>query len=131
MLTLSVKTARGPTSIRIQYKDSRFSLDSSSPARPTLSSFSNVPGLVQHYMGQEKETEEKKVVEEAPSKQSQQVIHESSMVLKLKWAAYKPQEFPSLQHLARLCINRHTDRLDQLPLPFPLIRYVVSYPFKV
>lgn len=131
MLTLSVRTARGPTSIRIQYSGARFLLDSSSPARPSLSSFPSVPSLVQHYMGPERKKDEGKVEEEAPSKLSQQTIQETSVILKLKRAVYKPQGLPSLQHLTRLVINRHSDCPDQLPLPRPLLRYIQDYPFKV
>lgn len=131
MLTLSVRTARGPTSIRIQYSGAQFLLDSSSPARPSLSSFPNVPSLVQHYMGPERKTEEGKVVEEVSSKPSQHAAQESSVVLKLKRAVYKPQSLPSLQHLTRLVINRNTECCDQLPLPRPLLRYLQDYPFKV
>ncbi|XP_030585578.1 cytokine-inducible SH2-containing protein [Archocentrus centrarchus] len=131
MLTLSVRTARGPTSIRIQYSCAQFLLDSSSPARPSLSSFPSVPSLVQHYMGPERKAEERKVEEEPPSKPSQQVIQETTVVLKLKQALYKPQSLPSLQHLTRLIINKHTDCPDQLPLPRPLLRYLQDYPFKV
>uniref|UniRef100_A0A3B4XHY9 Cytokine inducible SH2-containing protein a n=1 Tax=Seriola lalandi dorsalis TaxID=1841481 RepID=A0A3B4XHY9_SERLL len=131
MLTLSVRTARGPTSIRIQYSGAQFLLDSSSPARPSLSSFPSVPCLVQHYMGPERKAEEGKVEVESPSKPSQQTIQEPSVVLKLKRAVYKPQGLPSLQHLTRLVINRHSDCPDQLPLPRPLLRYIQDYPFKV
>lgn len=131
MLTLSVRTARGPTSIRIQYSGAQFLLDSSSPARPSLSSFPNVPSLVQHYMGPGRKAEEGKVWEEAPSKPCQQTIQETSVVLKLKRPVYKPQGLPSLQHLTRLVINRHSDRPEQLPLPRPLLRYIQDYPFKV
>lgn len=131
MLTLSVRTARGPTSIRIQYSCAQFLLDSSSPARPSLSSFPSVPSLVQHYMGPERKAEEGRVEEEPPSKASQQGIQETTVVLKLKQALYKPQSLPSLQHLTRLIINRQTDCPDQLPLPRPLLRYLQDYPFKV
>ncbi|XP_062260163.1 cytokine-inducible SH2-containing protein [Platichthys flesus] len=131
MLTLSVRTARGPTSIRIQYSGAKFLLDSSSPARPSLSSFSSVPSLVQHYMGPERKADKGNVEAEAPSKPSQQTIQEASVVLKLKRAVYKPKGLPSLQHLTRLVINRHSDCPDQLPLPRPLLHYIQNYPFKV
>ncbi|XP_031708080.1 cytokine-inducible SH2-containing protein [Anarrhichthys ocellatus] len=131
MLTLSVRTVRGPTSIRIQYSCAQFLLDSCSPARPSLSSFPNVPSLVQHYMGPERKAEEGKVFEDTPSKPSQQTIQETSVVLKLKRAVFKPQGLPSLQHLTRLVINRNSDCPDQLPLPRPLLSYIQDYPFKV
>lgn len=131
MLTLSVRTARGPTSIRIQYSGARFLLDSSSPARPSLSSFPNIPSLVQHYMGPERKVEEGKVEGKTPIKAFPQNIQDSSVVLKLKRAVYKPQGLPSLQHLTRLVINRHTESPELLPLPRPLLRYIQDYPFKV
>lgn len=131
MLTLSVRTARGPTSIRIQYSSAQFLLDSSSPAKQSLSSFPNVPSLVQYYMGPKRKAEEGTVEEKAPSKSSQQTIQDTSVVLKLKRAVYKPHGLPSLQHLTRLVINRHSDCPDQLPLPRPLLRYIQDYPFKI
>ncbi|XP_057701936.1 cytokine-inducible SH2-containing protein [Corythoichthys intestinalis] len=133
MLTLSVKTARGPTSIRIQYSCTRFLLDCSSPARPSLSSFPNVPSLVQHYMGPQRRTENEEggtAAKEAPSKVTIQEAS-ASVVLKLKRPVYKPQSLPSLQHLTRLVINRHSECHDQLPLPRPLLRFLQDYPFKV
>ncbi|XP_054640243.1 cytokine-inducible SH2-containing protein-like [Dunckerocampus dactyliophorus] len=130
MLTLSVKTARGPTSIRIQYSCTRFLLDCSSPARPSLSSFPDVPSLVQHYMGPERRAEDGQAEQRVPSKAAIQEAS-SSVVLKLKRAVYKPQSLPSLQHLTRLVINRHSDCHEQLPLPRPLLRFLQEYPFKV
>uniref|UniRef100_A0A3Q3WPF0 Uncharacterized protein n=1 Tax=Mola mola TaxID=94237 RepID=A0A3Q3WPF0_MOLML len=135
MLTLSVRTARGPTSIRIQYSSAQFLLDSSSPARTSLSSFPSVPSLVQYYMGPKGKAEEGEMEEEVrgggPTKSSQQTIQGTSVVLKLKRAVYKPLGLPALQHLTRLVINRHCDRPDQLPLPRPLLRYMQDYPFKI
>lgn len=131
MLTLSVRTARGPTSIRIQYSSAQFLLDSSSPARPNLTSFPNVTSLVQHYMGPKNQADEGEQQEAAPSKPPQESVQNTSVVLKLKRAVYKPHSLPSLQHLTRLVINRHSDCPQQLPLPKPLLRYVQDYPFKV
>lgn len=134
MLTLSVRTARGPTSIRIQYSRAQFLLDSNSQAQPSLSSFPNVPSLVQYYMGPKRKDEQGKVGDESSPllpKPLQQTAQDSCVVLKLKRAVYKPQSLPSLQHLTRLVINRHSDRPDQLPLPRPLLRYIQDYPFKI
>lgn len=140
MLTLSVRTARGPTSIRIEYSQAQFLLDSSSPARPGLMSFPDVPSLVQHYMGPGRKVREEKLEDSSSSKtvqqhqpppQQQQSSHEASVVLKLRRAVYKTQGFPSLQHLTRLTINRHSDHPERLPLPRLLLGYVKEYPFKV
>ncbi|KAF7207962.1 cytokine-inducible SH2-containing protein [Nothobranchius furzeri] len=132
MLTLTVKTARGPTSIRIQYCGTQFLLDASSPARSSLSSFPNVPSLVQHYMGAERKSEERKAKEdERHWKPTEQLVQESSVVLKLKRPAYVPWGIPSLQHLTRLVINKHTDCPDELPIPRPMQHFLKEYPFKV
>ncbi|KAJ3602937.1 hypothetical protein NHX12_030681 [Muraenolepis orangiensis] len=153
MLTLSVRTVRGPTSIRIQYSQAQFLLDSSSPARPGLMSFPDVPSLVQHYMGPGRKVREGKVENTSsssssskPTQQSSQQqqqpqpppppppqpsAHEASVVLKLRRAVYKSQGFPSLQHLTRLTLNRHSDHPGRLPLPRPLLNYIKDYPFKV
>ncbi|KAL0978709.1 hypothetical protein UPYG_G00174170 [Umbra pygmaea] len=129
MLTLSVRTARGPTSIRIQYSGARFLLDSSSPARPSLLSFPDVPSLVQYYVGPGRKVQQGKV--EETHKPEQRTAQENTVVLKLRRALHKPQAFPSLQHLARLSINRCTECPDQLPLPRPLVRFLQDYPFQV
>lgn len=143
MLTLTVRTARGPTSIRIQYSDTRFLLDASSPARSSLSSFPDVPSLVQHYMGAERKAEEQRVKkdkqqrrqeeeeEEDTWKSSEHAVQDMPVVLKLKRPAYISWSLPSLQHLTRLVINHHTDCPDELPIPRPMQRFLKEYPFKV
>uniref|UniRef100_A0AAZ3QTD6 Cytokine-inducible SH2-containing protein n=1 Tax=Oncorhynchus tshawytscha TaxID=74940 RepID=A0AAZ3QTD6_ONCTS len=131
MLTLSVRTARGPTSIRIQYSGARFLLDSSSPARPSILSFPDVPSMVQYYVGPTRKVQKGKVEETHGVQPAQRTVQESTVVLKLKRALHKPQAFPSLQHLTRLTINRSTGCPDQLPLPRPLVRYLQDYPFHV
>ncbi|KAJ7998426.1 hypothetical protein DPEC_G00204810 [Dallia pectoralis] len=131
MLTLSVRTARGPTSIRIQYSGARFLLDSSSPARPSLLSFPDVPSLVQYYVGPGRTVEQGKAEETCGSKPEQKISQENTIVLKLRRALHKPQAFPSLQHLVRLTINRSTDCSNQLLLPRPLVRFLQDYPFQV
>ncbi|XP_056461666.1 cytokine-inducible SH2-containing protein [Gadus chalcogrammus] len=145
MLTLSVRTARGPTSIRIQYSQAQFLLDSSPPARLGMLSFPDVPSLVEHYMGPGRKVREEKAEDTGSSckaAQQQQLpppppppkqpsANEASVVLKLRTAVYKSQGFPSLQHLTRLTINRHSDQPERLPLPRPLLGFIKDYPFKV
>ncbi|XP_016108187.1 cytokine-inducible SH2-containing protein-like [Sinocyclocheilus grahami] len=129
MLTLSVKTGRGPTNVRIEYSLGRFRLDSTSPAKSRLQSFPDVPSLVQHYVdsrnkGEEEKTEElDHVTSPAPK--------ECAVLLKLKRPIHRPQAFPSLQHLTRLVINKHTTCTESLPLPRPLLKYLQDYPFQL
>uniref|UniRef100_A0A8C5C4E2 Cytokine inducible SH2-containing protein a n=1 Tax=Gadus morhua TaxID=8049 RepID=A0A8C5C4E2_GADMO len=129
MLTLSVRTARGPTSIRIQYSQAQFLLDSSPPARLGMLSFPDVPSLVEHYMGPGRKVREEKAEDTGSSCKT--AANEASVVLKLRTAVYKSQGFPSLQHLTRLTINRHSDQPERLSLPRPLLGFIKDYPFKV
>ena len=154
MLTLSVKTKRGPTNVRIQYSCGRFQLDSSSPARPRLLSFPDISSLVQHYVGsgrgtpedgrtgmdeveeqgnKKKRGKEKEERDKADTEFSPLVTEarDSAVLLKLKRPLCKPQAFPSLQHLTRLTINKHVACSAHLPLPGPLLRYIQEYPFQL
>ncbi|XP_026162316.1 cytokine-inducible SH2-containing protein-like [Mastacembelus armatus] len=134
MLALSVKTRYGPTSVRIEYRRGAFWLDSISPTLPHLQSFPNVVSLIQHYT----------VSGHIPQDQASDDIHpktkpdpaehtakDTDVPLKLMHPLHKPEAFPSLQHLARLTINKHTKCPDQLPLPKPLLRYLQDYPFDI
>lgn len=129
MLTLSVKTGRGPTNVRIEYSLGRFRLDSSSPDRSRLQSFPDVHSLVQHYVGSRNKGEEEKT-EEADHVTSP-APKECAVLLKLKRPMHHPQAFPSLQHLTRLVINKQTTCTETLPLPRLLLQYLQDYPFQL
>lgn len=129
LLTLSVKTGRGPTNVRIGYNLGRFFLDASSPVKSRLLSFPDVPSLVQHYVGsksgeQGENTEEFDPIPSSTPKQC-------AVLLKLKKPIRCRQAFPSLQHLARLVINRHSTSTENLPLPKPILQYLKDYPFQL
>ncbi|KAK1799934.1 hypothetical protein P4O66_006448, partial [Electrophorus voltai] len=94
MLTLSVKTARGPTNVRIEYSNGRFRLDSSVPAQPRLLSFSTVPGLVQHYVGSSGRERRAELEEDASV-----ALKDSTVLLRLRRPLHRPKAFPPLQHL--------------------------------
>lgn len=134
MLALSVKTRSGPTSVRIEYSKGSFWLDSISPGLPQLQSFPDVLSLIQHYMGLghtpqgQASNDIQPKTKPDPAKLSSK---DSSVPLKLMQPLHKPEAFPSLQHLARLTINRHTRCPEQLPLPKPLLRYLQDYPFHI
>lgn len=124
LFTLSIKTQRGPTNVRVEYDSGRFRLDSSFPARSCLLSFSTLPSLVQHYASTSQEGERK-------AEEHHMVSKDNGILLKLRKPLHRPQVFPTLQHLTRLTINRHTDCHTQLPLPRPLLLYLQEYPFQV
>lgn len=129
MLTLSVKTGRGPTNVRIEYNHGRFQLDSSSPARARLLSFPDVLSLVQHYATSARGCDTPQDNECDPV--TPPVPKECAVLLKLKHPLRQPKAFPSLQHLARLAINQYTAFPEKLPLPKPLLQYLQKYPFKL
>ncbi|XP_062402201.1 cytokine-inducible SH2-containing protein [Sardina pilchardus] len=151
MLTLSVRTKRGPTNVRIEYSCGRFRLDSSSPARPRLLSFPDIPSLVQHYVGsgrsstpEEGQIGTEEVAEQGDKKKQRGEDRDKAnaeisplpeardaVLLKLKRPICRPQAFPSLQHLTRLAINKQAACPAQLPLPRPLLRYLQQYPFQL
>lgn len=129
MLALSVKTRCGPTSVRIEYNKGSFWLDSISPRLPHLQTFQDALSLIQHYMGSSHTSQSQPSSDIRP--ETKHVPKDSGVPLRLTHPLHKPDAFPSLQHLTRLTINRHTSCPDQLPLPKPLLRYLQAYPFHV
>ncbi|MBN3301662.1 CISH protein, partial [Amia calva] len=140
MLTLSVKTLRGPTNVRIEYSHGRFRLDSSCLAKPRILAFANVPSLVQHYVGSSRAGEEAEGKDRRlplpvprppspPSSHAAAQCRDSAVLLKLVRPLHRRDTFPSLQHLTRLAINRLTAEPLQLPLPHRLQQYLQDYPF--
>ncbi|XP_035239435.1 suppressor of cytokine signaling 2-like [Anguilla anguilla] len=135
LLTLSVKTSLGPTHLRIAHSDGVFGFDSVVMARPRLRQFKGVVELVQHYAmahrrpaGPQEQArapeEEEAGGEEAPEAPT---APESTLQLRLTRPLYKSA--PSLQHLCRIAINRHSRCHVDLPLPDRLKGYLLEYPF--
>lgn len=132
LLALSVKTCCGPTSVRVEYGRGSFWLDSVSPGLPSLHTFPDVLSLVQHYVSSVGATPPGPP--EARPDPARPAAKDSGVPLRLTHALHRPQAFPSLQHLTRLAINRSAGRpelLPLLPLPRPLLRYLLDYPFHV
>ncbi|XP_060926275.1 cytokine-inducible SH2-containing protein-like [Limanda limanda] len=128
VLALSVKTRCGPTSVRIEYSRGCFWLDSISPGLPHLQSFPNVLTLIQHYKTSGHTPQDPASNDFTPKEKPDPA---SGVPLNLMQPLHKPEAFPSLQHLARLTINRHTNCSELLPLPTPLLRYLQDYPFHI
>ncbi|XP_035378535.1 suppressor of cytokine signaling 2-like [Electrophorus electricus] len=120
LLTLSVRTALGTTHLRIEYAGGNFGFDSAAVARPRLRQFKGAVDLVQHYaLAHRREAESG----HAPA----QVGPETPLQLKLTRPLCKAA--PSLQHLCRVAINRHSRNHTALSLPGPLTHYLMEYPF--
>ncbi|XP_029007179.1 cytokine-inducible SH2-containing protein-like [Betta splendens] len=134
MLALSVKTCCGPTSVRIEYSRGAFWLDSISPGCPQLQSFPDVLSLLQHYTGSghiPQEPASGDLRRKTKPEHVRRPTKGSGVPLKLMQPLLKPEAFPTLQHLVRLTINRHTQCPERLPLPKPLRRFLQDYPFLI
>nr|XP_017525186.2 cytokine-inducible SH2-containing protein [Manis javanica] len=142
LFTLSVKTTRGPTNVRIEYADSSFRLDSNCLSRPRILAFPDVVSLVQHYVASCAADTRSDSPEPAPSPAlptpkegapgapalpgPMAAVH-----LKLVRPFVRRSSGRSLQHLCRLAINRLVADVDCLPLPRRMADYLRQYPFQL
>ncbi|KAJ8265447.1 hypothetical protein COCON_G00145460 [Conger conger] len=126
LLTLSVKTSLGPTHLRITHSDGVFGFDSVVMARPRLRRFTGAVELVQHYTMAHRRSSSLQD-QTGPVEEDTSTPPESSLQLKLTRPLYKTA--PTLQHLCRIVINRHSRCHLDLPLPGRLKGYLLEYPF--
>jgi suppressor of cytokine signaling 2 len=157
LFSLSVQTERGPTSVRLHYVCGQFRLDAEPRLAPLMPLFECVVRLVEYYIeatkgsagadGADAETHAKGCL----LRHKEQVWvdargHMYSHIL-LTTPLYKKQEVPSLQHVARLAINRRLRKAAgpqqscsrsgqsalvaacRLPLPTLLVDYLKEYPY--
>ncbi|XP_066299137.1 cytokine-inducible SH2-containing protein-like [Branchiostoma lanceolatum] len=119
LFSLSVKTTRGTTSVRVQYVDGHFKLDSDVDS--DTPEFTCVLRLIDYYRRDSLRGGGKHYWLEPTGRRE--------VVVKL----IKPlrHSVPSLQHSCRTLINLHTSENDigQLPLPPALKRYLRDYPY--
>eukprot|EP00062_Callorhinchus_milii_P022686 gi/632980778/ref/XP_007907225.1/ PREDICTED: suppressor of cytokine signaling 2 [Callorhinchus milii] len=118
-LTISVKTALGPTHLRIEYRDGKFRLDSMLPIKTKLQQFDSVVHLVEYYVALSRTLQNTQIP----------ALHNSTVPLWLISPLYR--HTPSLQHLCRLHINRVTKEIQALPLPNKLKNYLLEYKYQV
>ncbi|KAJ9581183.1 hypothetical protein L9F63_023642, partial [Diploptera punctata] len=154
LFSLSVQTERGPTSVRLHYVCGQFRLDAETRLAPQMPLFDCVVQLVEYYIEATKDSAKASVTDGENLKGSkgsharhkEQVWvdangHMYSHIL-LTTPLYKKQHLPSLQHLARLAINkslkasmpkklstRNSLSVSQLPLPTLLTDYLKEYPY--
>lgn len=124
LYSLSVKTERGPASIRLFYVNGNFQL--SAKTNIQLPSFPGVVELIQYY------------VDESCKYQKQIFVDSRGMPhspIILKKPLRKDDSAPSLKHLARLAVHGtlQGSRMShaQLKLPATLTAYLEEYPYTV
>jgi suppressor of cytokine signaling 2 len=159
LFSLSVQTERGPTNVRLHYVCGKFRLDAEPRMAPLVPLFECVVSLVEYYIETTKdrvratggeEEDYRKGSKGNHLRHKEQVWvdargHMYSHIL-LTTPLYKKQQHPSLQHLARLSINRSLKAvgppqfssrdsrfaalaISQLPLPTLLKDYLQEYPY--
>lgn len=140
LYTLSVKTPRGTTSVRIEYEDGLFMLDSEESLRRSVPSFDCVIKLLQYYM---RMSREKNFVDAngngstiKPKTRSGQLVWlEPSGRKDTEAQIIKPltSKVPSLQHLCRCTVNKTVEPryVNDLSIPRTLKKYVQAYPFSL
>ncbi|OXB56200.1 UNVERIFIED_CONTAM: hypothetical protein H355_016395 [Colinus virginianus] len=133
LFTLSVKTNRGPTNVRIEYADSKFRLDSNYLSKPRILAFPDVVSLIQHYVTSctTESKNEAPYPPPAPLPPVQKEVAVAAVHLKLLRPLGRQDSIPSLQHLCRLRINRCTTEVERLPLPRRMGDYLKQYPFQL
>lgn len=132
LFSLSVQTERGPTSVRLHYVNGNFRLDAEPKLAPAMPVFDCVVKLVEYYVNV---TNGRKPSSTSVKCKEQVWVdctgHTYSSIL-LTRPLYQKDRFPSLQHLARLAINRLTQNGHYVPtysLPVTLNRYLNEYPY--
>lgn len=137
LFTLSVRTNRGPTNVRIEYSDSLFRLDSNWLSKPRILSFPDVVSLVQHYVSSCSSDSAKEPASQPPPPplpEPSPLKEPAAVHLRLLQPLHRSGESPSLQHLCRLQINRSMApgaEVTELPLPRRMAEYLQRYPFKL
>lgn len=128
LYTISVKTKRGPTSIRVCYEYGHFSLDADERSKNQMPKFETLLHLIDFYVRRsEKKADQCRFLDKNGKKDLPIVLIEP-----------RRHSAPSLKHLTRTLINRSLPStksadlpgmVEKLPLPKPLKNFVNDYPF--
>ncbi|ODN00090.1 Suppressor of cytokine signaling 2 [Orchesella cincta] len=96
LYSLSVQTERGPTSVRLTYRNGKFSLDADEKLAELLPKFDSVIRLIEHYVS-------------GGTKVGKQVWVDPKGNMHSTVKLTKPvrKDVGSLKHLTRVAINRH------------------------
>ena len=124
IFSLTVKSSRGTTSVRIVYQKGNFILDCEDSLQQQMPRFDCVVKLVEFYI---------KLTETDKKNQSVCVWLEPSGRRDVPVKLSQPvlERVPSLKHACRLSIAKHTaeQQIHRLPLPTLLKDYLREYPY--
>eukprot|EP00092_Neocalanus_flemingeri_P004573 GFUD01004924.1.p1 GENE.GFUD01004924.1~~GFUD01004924.1.p1 ORF type:complete len:455 (+),score=44.61 GFUD01004924.1:870-2234(+) len=145
LYSLSVQRHKeGPTSVRIQFSNGKFSLDAEERIRELMPRFNSVGELVEHYVSLgEKHSSSKEVF--VDQKLEERKIHSPII---LRQPLFK--KTPTLAHFSRIAINRsmgakrssvqasaipkqaaENDEMKTLNLPPKLVEFLKNYPLSI
>ncbi len=121
--TLSAKTPRGTTSVRIAYTGGRFRMDCDPHLVSSMPRFFCILELVQYYLSVSKRKGSKCVWFESSGRRDTPVILTAPL----------REQVLSLKHLTRKAVHRtvSNDKLEQLPVTSQILEYLQKYPFHV
>ncbi|XP_047002908.1 cytokine-inducible SH2-containing protein-like [Schistocerca americana] len=135
LFSLSVQTERGPTSVRLHYVAGQFRLDSEARLTASMPLFNCVVALVEHYVAETQRRASSQHRDCAAGGKEQVWVDAHGQMyspIVLTRPLYRQGHPPSLQHCARLAVNRVLNgrRPTHLPLPLTLKEYLSEYPYK-
>lgn len=125
LFAMSVQTDRGPTSVRLHYHDGNFRLDAEPRLVPTMPVFRCVVHLVEYYVAATCDGSRGKSGKEQVWIDYSGRPHSGILLTR---PLYQKTRFPSLQHLARLALHRHS-HIPTAHLPQSLHSYLADYPY--
>jgi len=144
LFTLTVHTTNGPTNVRILFKHGHFGLDCDGSAKDNSGiRFNCVVAMVAHYVNNSrkfKKIEHKRKKRGEEREQNQQKQENASNSIALLLLAPCKKTVPTLQHLARVAINKKLSKksarnaglkLEDLIKDQNLIEYCRKYPYNV
>lgn len=136
LFSLSVQTARGPTSVRLHYLNGQFRLDAEEHLAPYIPMFDCVLRLVEHYvaLGRRKQQQQGEAASGSDKERHVWVDLRGHMYSPILLTRPKRRSVPSLQHLSRVAINqrlqpRREVAIPALNLPPAIEAYLRDYPY--
>ena len=123
LYTLSTKTMRGTTSVRIAYNNGHFRLDCDEEFASYMPRFDCILRLIQYYISASKRRSSKCVWIESSGRKDTPVILSTPLI----------ENVLSLKHLIRKAVHKvvPNDKLEQLPVNAEHLQYLMEYPFHV
>lgn len=125
LFSLSVRTERGPTSVRIHYVHSQFRLDAEPSLLDAMPTFDCVLQLVDYYV---------RLSRTDKSRAHVWLDQEGRRDMHIRLSKPLYRRVASLQHLCRTALAKHVQApiqrvAGQLPIPNALKNFVKDYPY--